>query len=171
MSGVQQQAIDILLSRHHISDPSQADFSVMNQADIVASASSVAGTLATFLTAVASISLVVGGVCIMNMMLSTVTDRTQEIGLRKAIGATRRDINVQFLAEACALTSIGGFLGVVIGYLVSFGLTYIGVIQTQVSLSSVLLALCVATFTGIVFGYYPASKASRLNPVDALRFE
>ncbi|MFH1170652.1 MAG: FtsX-like permease family protein, partial [Candidatus Vogelbacteria bacterium] len=108
---------------------------------------------------------------IMNMMLTTVTERTREIGLRKAIGAKRRDINRQFLVEAVALTFIGGFLGVILGWLIAAGVTYLGLIQTQVSLMSVLLAFGVSTAIGIIFGYYPAQRAARLNPIDALRYE
>ena len=171
MSEVQQQITDLLLSRHHISDPQLADFSTLNQSDIVAAASSVTQTFTILLAAVAGISLVVGGIGIMNMMLTNVTERTKEIGLRKAIGAKRRDISLQFLTEAVVLTLIGGFIGVLLGWVISFGVTSLGLIQTKVSLSSVLLAFGVSTATGIVFGYYPARRAAGLNPIEALRYE
>ncbi len=171
MSAIQQQITTLLLSRHHISDPTGADFSTLNQADIVATASSVTGTFTILLAAVAGISLVVGGIGIMNMMLTTVTERTREIGLRKAIGAKKHDINKQFLIEAVMLTSIGGITGIILGWLVSFAVSYFGLLQTSVSLSSILLAFGVSAFIGIVFGYYPAKRASSLNPIDALRYE
>jgi putative ABC transport system permease protein len=168
---VQGEITSLLLDRHHISDPTLADFSTLNQADIVATASSVTGTFTTLLAAVAGISLLVGGIGIMNMMLTTVTERTREIGLRKAIGAKKRDINLQFLIEAVMLTFIGGVVGVVLGWLISFAVTKLGILQAQVSFSSVLLAFGVSAFIGIVFGYYPAKRASDLNPIEALRFE
>jgi ABC-type antimicrobial peptide transport system permease subunit len=104
-------------------------------------------------------------------MLTTVTERTKEIGLRKAIGAKRRDINLQFLTEAVMLTLIGGILGVILGFTISFIVTYFGILQTKVSLSSTLLAFGVSAVIGIIFGYYPARRASQLNPIDALRYE
>ena len=171
MTSLQQEVTELLLERHHISDPQLADFSVLNQEDIVAAASSVTSTFTMLLAAVAGISLVVGGIGIMNMMLTTVTERTREIGLRKAIGAKRRDINIQFLTEAVALTFIGGVIGVILGWLVSFLVTYFGVIQAQVSLYSVIIAFSVSTIIGVIFGYYPARRAARLNPIEALRYE
>jgi len=167
---VQADITSILLTRHN-KDESSADFSTMNQADIVATASSVTGTFTTLLAAVAGISLVVGGIGIMNMMLTTVTERTREIGLRKAIGAKRKDINRQFLIEAVMLTFIGGVLGVLLGWGISLGVSALGILQTKVSLSSVLLAFGVSAFIGIVFGYYPAQRASKLSPIEALRYE
>ncbi|MBP9748750.1 ABC transporter permease [Patescibacteria group bacterium] len=171
MSSIQQEITDLLLSRHHINDPQLADFSTLNQADIVATASSVTQTFTTLLGAVAGISLVVGGIGIMNMMLTTVTERTKEIGLRKAIGAKRRDINRQFLLEAIMLTLIGGGIGVALGWGISYGVSRLGIIQTSVSLSSIALAFGVSAAIGIVFGYYPARRAAALNPIQALRYE
>lgn len=171
MSQVQNDVTTILLDRHHISDPNMADFNVLNQASIVSAASSVTSTFTALLAAVAGISLIVGGIGIMNMMLTTVTERTKEIGLRKAIGATRRDINIQFLSEATALTVIGGMIGVTLGWAASYTVTKLGILQTSVSISSVLLAFGVSAGIGIVFGYYPARRASRLNPIEALRYE
>ena len=171
MTQVQNDVTNLLLERHNISDPTQADFNVLNQASIVSAASSVTGTFTLLLGAVAGISLVVGGIGIMNMMLTTVTERTREIGLRKAIGAKRRDINTQFLTEAVALTVIGGAIGVFLGWLVAYAVTYFGILQASISMSSVLLAFGVSAAIGIVFGYYPARRASRLNPIEALRYE
>jgi putative ABC transport system permease protein len=168
---VQDDTTALLLDLHHIADPTLADFSTINQADIIATAGSVTGTLTILLGAVAGISLIVGGIGIMNMMLTTVTERTKEIGLRKAIGARRRDISAQFLAEAVALTFIGGAIGAALGWAICYGITATGLLATSVSPMSVLLAFGVSAAIGIVFGYYPARRASLLNPIDALRYE
>lgn len=168
---VQNDITTLLLTRHNISDPTKTDFNVLNEASIIATASSVTGTFTTLLAAVAGISLVVGGIGIMNMMLTTVTERTREIGLRKAIGAKKKDINRQFLVEAIMLTFIGGVIGVILGWLISFGVTYLGILQASVSVSSIILAFCVSAGIGIIFGYYPARRAANLNPIDALRYE
>jgi len=171
MTMLQEEITTLLLSRHKITDPTLADFSTLNQADIVATASSVTSTFTLLLSAIAGISLLVGGIGIMNMMLTTVTERTKEIGLRKAIGAKSRDINMQFLSEAVMLTFLGGVIGVFLGWSVSTLLTISGILQTTVSLSSVLLAFGVSALIGIIFGYYPARRAGRLNPIEALRYE
>ena len=168
---VQNDITTLLLARHNISDPTKQDFNVLNEASIIATASSVTGTFTTLLAAVAGISLLVGGIGIMNMMLTTVTERTREIGLRKAIGAKKRDINKQFLVEAIMLTFIGGVIGVILGWLIAFGVTYLGILQASVSVSSIILAFSVSALIGIVFGYYPARRAAQLNPIDALRYE
>lgn len=171
MTELQTQITELLLERHNIADSASADFSVMNQADIVASASSIASTLTLLLGAIAGISLVVGGIGIMNMMLTNVTERTREIGLRKAIGAKRREISLQFLAEAIMLTFLGGLIGITLGWLVALGVKQFGNIATEVSLTSVLLAFGVSALIGIVFGFYPAQRAAALNPIEALRYE
>ena len=171
MVQVQDDITTLLLSRHRISDSTQADFTVLNQADILASASSIAGTLTLLLAAISGISLLVGGIGIMNMMLTTVTERTKEIGLRKAIGAKRNDISMQFLAEATALTLIGGIIGILLGSGVSFAVNYLGLLSTTVSFSAIALAFGVSAAIGIIFGWYPARRASLLNPIEALRYE
>ena len=171
MVELQAQITGLLLDKHNISNPELADFSTLNQADIVATASSVTDTFTILLAAVAGISLIVGGIGIMNMMLTTVTERTREIGIRKAIGAKRQDISRQFLSEAVLLTFIGGFIGIVFGWTISMLVSSFGWIATSVSLSSILLAFGVSAAIGIVFGYYPASRAAKLNPIEALRFE
>ncbi len=168
MSEVQTAVSDILTLKHRVTEP---DFSIISQEDILGTLTQVTDAFTLFLAAIASISLIVGGIGIMNMMLTTVTERTKEIGLRKAIGATRSDINKQFLVEAIILTFVGGVIGVTIGALVAYGVTSLGVIQTKVSLSSVLLAFGVSAGIGIVFGYYPARRAASLNPIEALRYE
>lgn len=171
MTDIQTQITDLLLARHKIADSAQADFSIMNQSDIIATASSVTGTFTILLAAIAGISLIVGGIGIMNMMLTIVTERTREIGLRKAVGAKQKDISMQFLAEAVMLTFVGGAIGIFLGWLIAFGISSSGLMTTSVTLSSVLLAFGVSAGIGIVFGYYPARRAAALNPIDALRYE
>lgn len=161
----------LLFASHGITNSEDADFMIMNQSDIVETASSVTGTLTVLLGAVAGISLIVGGIGIMNMMLTTVTERTREIGLRKAIGAKRGEISKQFLLEAVALTFIGGVIGIVLGIIISWAVENFFSTTTQVSNFSILLAFGVSALIGIVFGYYPAKRASRLNPIEALRYE
>ncbi|MEK7063723.1 MAG: ABC transporter permease [Patescibacteria group bacterium] len=171
MATVQADITALLRARHNIAEDEEADFSVLNQADILSSASSITATLTYLLAAIGGISLIVGGIGIMNMMLTTVTERTREIGLRKAIGAKRRDISIQFLAEAVALTMIGGVVGILLGWGISFGVNATGLVTTTVTLTSVLLAVGVSGATGIIFGWYPARRAARLNPIEALRYE
>ncbi len=168
---VQQDITSLLTTRHKIRSNQALDFNTLNQADIAATASSITGIFTILLGSVAGISLLVGGIGIMNMMLTTVTERTREIGLRKAIGAKRKDISLQFLVEAIALTFTGGVIGVILGWAISFGISYFGVLQAQVSLFSVLLAFSVSAAIGIIFGYYPAQRAAKLNPIEALRYE
>ena len=171
MKEAQQQVTDLLMTRHHITDSTLADFNTMNLADLVSTVSSVTGTFTLLLAAIAGISLVVGGIGIMNMMLTTVTERTKEIGLRKSVGAKKKDISLQFLAEAVMLTFSGGVIGVALGWLIAYGISATGILQTSISLSSVLLAFGVSAGIGILFGYYPATRAAALNPIDALRYE
>jgi putative ABC transport system permease protein len=171
MQSVQNQVNTILLKSHHITDPALADFRIMNQADIVATASTITSTLTALLGAVAGISLIVGGIGIMNMMLTSVTERTREIGLRKAIGAKRADISFQFLVEAVVLTFIGGVIGIILGWIISTLVEPYAGFTTQISSSSVMLAVGVSAAIGIVFGYYPARRASKMNAIVALRYE
>lgn len=172
MSAVQQGISDLLLMRHKISDPAQADFSLLNQNDIIATATSVTGTFTILLSSIAGISLLVGGIGIMNMMLTNVTERTREIGLRKAVGTKKLYINLQFLSEAVALTFLGGMAGIVIGWGASLAVTkFVPSLTTQISTSSIFLAFGVSAIVGIVFGFYPARRAANLNPIEALRYE
>jgi putative ABC transport system permease protein len=171
MTQVQNDITTLLLQRHNISDPTQADFSVLNQASIVSTASSVTGTFTTLLAAIAAISLLVGGIGIMNMMLTTVTERTREIGLRKAIGAKKNDITLQFLAESVMLTFTGGLIGIILGWLAATVISLATGVATSVSIPYILLAFFVSAGIGIIFGYYPARRAAGLNPIEALRYE
>jgi putative ABC transport system permease protein len=171
MTDVQNQITELLLERHKISDATQADFSIMNQSDIVSAASSITGTFTTLLASIAGISLLVGGIGIMNMMLTTVTERTREIGLRQAIGAEKSVIVLQFLGEAILLTVLGGFIGILLGWGIARLIAMFASTQTVVSWSSVVLAFGVSAGIGLVFGYYPARRAAKLNPIEALRYE
>lgn len=171
MAAVQQTVTDLLLDRHHLSSMDQADFTVLNQSDLVSAASSITDTFTVLLASIAGISLLVGGIGIMNMMLTTVTERTREIGLRQAIGAEKEEIVGQFLGEAILLTLLGGGLGILLGYTVAELIKRVTQIPTTVSSRSVLLAFGVSAVIGLIFGFYPARRASQLNPIQALRYE
>ncbi len=171
MDSVQIGITDLLLRLHNISDPLMADFGVISQEDILEATASITDTMTILLAAIAGISLVVGGIGIMNMMMTTVTERTREIGLRKAIGAKRSDISFQFLSEAVMLTFIGGAAGIVLGVLISMGIAFFSGMVIKISLFSIILAFSVSAGIGIGFGYWPAQKAAKLNPIEALRYE
>ena len=161
----------LLLERHRIKNPQQADFSIMSQEDILGTAEQVTSIFTTLLSGIAAISLVVGGIGIMNIMLVTVTERTREIGLKKALGAKKKLITAQFLLEAVVITFVGGLIGIFLGAVTSFLIsTSMGLVFT-LSLLSVLLAFGVSAGIGILFGWYPAKKAANLAPIDALRYE
>lgn len=171
MTTVQAQIKQLLLSRHGIADQSKADFSIMNQNDILETASSITGTLTLLLSSIAGISLLVGGIGIMNMMLTTVTERTKEIGLRKAVGTKKIHISLQFISEAVALTFLGGTIGIVLGWISAWGITKFAGFDTQMSSWSIFLAFGVSALVGIIFGYYPARRAANLSPMEALKYE
>ena len=161
----------LLLARHKLDNPSEADFLIFSQNDILNTASSVTGTFTTLLGGIAAISLLVGGIGIMNIMLVTVTERTREIGLRKALGAQKKVIITQFLIEAVMLTIIGGLIGMGFGIGISFALSKVMNVPFVISGSSIVLAIGVSGGIGILFGWYPARKASNLQPIEALRYE
>ncbi len=171
MVTAQDQIGYFLLSRHKIKDPTKADFRIINQGDILNTASSITGIFTSLLSGIAAISLLVGGIGIMNIMLVTVTERTREVGLRKALGAKKKTIITQFLTEAIILTVLGGFLGMILGILISFVLSKVMNLPFTISVSSVALAIGVSGIIGIIFGWYPAKKASDLQPIEALRYE
>lgn len=171
MTQAQADIQEVLLETHKIASINDADFRIMNQNEIISTASSITGTITILLSSIAGISLLVGGIGIMNMMLTTVTERTREIGLRKAVGVRKFYINMQFLAEAITLTFIGGVTGVILGFVASYLLTVFFSLSSSISLSSVLLSFGVSAAVGIVFGFYPARRAANLSPIEALRYE
>jgi len=171
MTAAQDEVGYFLLGLHKITDPAKADFSIISQQDMVNTITSVTGTFTTLLAGVAAISLIVGGIGIMNIMLVTVTERTREIGLRKALGAKKKTITTQFLIESIILTFTGGIIGIIIGILTSFIISQITKSLFVVSPTSVFLAFIVSAAIGILFGWYPAKKAANLQPIEALRYE
>jgi putative ABC transport system permease protein len=165
---------NILLVRHKITDPQSADFTVTNQNDTLAALNQITGTFTLLLGAIGGISLLVGGIGIMNIMLVTVNERTREIGIRKAVGARRRDIMWQFLIESISLTGIGGVLGILLGWAITQAVERIPQAQGLTLLitpGTVIIAVGVSVAIGIVFGLYPAMRAARLHPIQALRYE
>jgi putative ABC transport system permease protein len=171
MMQAQEEIGNLLLLRHKIKDPDQADFRIMSQEDILSTMTQITDTFTTLLSGIAAISLVVGGIGIMNIMLVTVTERTREIGLRKALGAKGKVITTQFLIEAVMVTFIGGIIGTIIGIAISYFLSSAMSLPFVFSIQSILLAFGVSAGVGILFGWYPAQKAAKLEPVDALRYE
>ncbi len=177
-SDAMQQTTDdtfnLLLARHKITDPQSADFTVTNQNDTLSALSAVTGTFTLLLGAIGGISLLVGGIGIMNIMLVTVNERTREIGIRKAVGARRRDIMWQFLIESVALTGLGGVLGIILGWSITQAVERIPQaqgLQLLITPATVIIAVGVSVGIGVVFGLYPAMRAARMHPIQALRYE
>lgn len=161
----------VLLDRHKIASPTNADFTIISQNDILSTVSSVTGTFTALLSGIAAISLIVGGIGIMNIMLVTVTERTREIGLRKALGAKKKNIIAQFLIESIILTFVGGVIGMLVGVLASYGISKVISLPFTIAIGSIALAMGVSGAIGIIFGWYPAQKAANLQPIEALRYE
>ena len=175
VSEASTQVSNILRMRHHVA-VGQEDFSIFNQQDLAQTASSIIGVLTIFLGGIAAISLLVGGIGIMNIMLVSVTERTREIGLRKAVGARNRDILLQFLIESLILSLLGGVMGILLGWLIALIIGRIASasgtsLTPAVSLNAILLATLFSAAVGLFFGIYPARRAAQLEPVEALRYE
>jgi len=167
----EQQIHELLRQRHRLQPNEDDDFALRNLSEILESQQAASRVLSLLLAAIASVSLVVGGIGIMNIMLVSVTERTREIGLRRAVGAHRRDILSQFLVEAVIVSLAGGLIGIAVGIIASYVIGYLFEWQALVSLSGILPAFLFAGAVGIFFGYYPARKASLLRPIEALRYE
>jgi putative ABC transport system permease protein len=168
---VQADTQQLLEQRHNIASGGTDDFSIRNQNQLIQTVQGVATTLTFLLVGVAAVSLLVGGIGIMNIMLVSVTERTREIGIRSALGARRRDILAQFLIEAVVLSAVGGLLGVLLGIAGAIEVSKLGSLPELISPYSVSLAFGFAAVVGILFGFYPAWRASRLDPIVALRVE
>ena len=168
---VVEEITSLLRTRHRLGPNVDDDFSIISMEEISSMLSEATGTLTLLLGAIAAISLLVGGIGVMNIMLVSVLERTREIGIRKALGARERDIWGQFLIEAVFLTLAGGIIGVILGWVVSAAVNTTGLMTTVVTIDIVILAVSVAVGIGLFFGFYPAWNASRLNPIDALRAE
>ena len=166
-----QEADQLLLQTHHDASPTAADFSIQTNSQFLTTAEQTATTLTILLASIATISLLVGGIGVMNIMLVSVTERTAEIGLRKALGATPRDLRRQFLIEASTLSFVGGVLGVGAGLIVAVLLPRLTNVAVTVTLEPVVIAVVVAGAIGLIFGIVPAARAARLAPIDALRGE
>jgi len=172
MDAAQQQITELMRERRGIKYLAQDDFSIISQNDIISVFGDILGALTIFLGAIAAISLLVGGIGIMNIMLVSVTERTREIGLRKAVGAKRADVLLQFLIEAVTLAVVGGVIGILLGWGMAFGVsTAFDAFDAVVGVDAVLTSLIFSMAVGLFFGIYPAYRASRLNPIDALRYE
>ncbi len=171
MIDAQNEVGYLLLARHKIADVTQADFSIFSQADILSTATQTTSVFTALLSGVAAISLLVGGIGIMNIMLVTVTERTREIGLRKALGAKKSTIITQFLIESIILTCMGGVLGICIGIGLSYVFSLFLSSAFVLSIPAIALALGVSMGIGVLFGWYPANKAANLQPIEALRYE
>jgi putative ABC transport system permease protein len=171
VDSVEAQITSVLTMRHELGADESADFTVMSQAEMLDMADEVSGTLTMFLGAIAGISLVVGGIGIMNIMLVSVTERTREVGLRKAVGARRADILSQFMMEAIVLSVLGGIIGVLTGLGVAKLVDVLGLMRAVPSPLAAVLALGAALAVGVFFGIYPANRAAALSPIEALRYE
>ena len=171
MEAATQQIERLLRQRHRLRPDQESDFNVRSQTEILSMMQETSKTFTLLLAGIASVSLLVGGIGIMNIMLVSVTERTREIGIRKALGARRQDILLQFLIEAVVLSVIGGLIGISLGLGGARLMTTLFGFKTLTTLKSILVAFCFAGAIGIFFGLYPASKASRLDPIEALRYE
>ena len=170
-AAAQDQMTNLLRQRHHIQGTQDDDFSIRDMTEVFKAQESSASVMSILLAAIASVSLVVGGIGIMNIMLVSVTERTKEIGLRQAVGAKTKDILAQFLVEAVTLSVAGGIVGIILGLTASGLISYFADWSTVVSPGSILLAFVFSALVGVSFGYYPARKAAFMDPIQALHYE
>jgi len=171
MNDVQTEIEELLRTRHKTLASEESDFRIRNQAEIISQVNTVTQTLTYLLAGVAAVSLLVGGIGIMNIMLVSVSERTREIGIRKAIGAKKKDILIQFLFESIMVSFTGGFIGILTGYLLSYLTSTAAGFNTNVTMSSIIISFGFSISIGLFFGIYPANKAANLKPIEALRYE
>lgn len=171
MTQAQADTTSTLRAQHNLRPSESDDFRITSQSDILSTAQAVSGSMTALLSGIAAISLIVGGIGVMNIMLVSVTERTREIGIRKAIGAKKRDILRQFLIEAVTLSLFGGVIGILLGIGAALAVSKLGGMATAITISPVLYAFLTSTAVGVIFGVYPARKAAQLKPIDALRYE
>jgi putative ABC transport system permease protein len=171
MQAAEEQMTVLLRQRHHLAPNQDDDFTIRNLEDVFAAQESSARVMAVLLAVIASVSLIVGGIGIMNIMLVSVTERTREIGLRQAVGARTGDLLLQFLVEAVAISVLGGIVGIGVGILAATLISHLAHWATVLSAGSIIMAFAFSALVGVFFGYYPARKAALLDPIEALRYE
>jgi putative ABC transport system permease protein len=171
MAAAQQEITSMLRQRHRLGDRAEDDFNILNQKEIADTVRSVSSVITLLLGAIGGMSLLVGGIGIMNIMLVSVTERTREVGIRNAVGGQTTDIMLQFLIEAITLSLLGGLIGVLVGFGASKMVAVVADFRAIVSSGSIILAFGVCFVVGVFFGFYPARKAAALDPIEALRYE
>jgi putative ABC transport system permease protein len=171
MDRTQEEARTLMRARRHLTRNEEDTFGILASASLMDLWNQLTGAIAASMVGIVSVFLVIGGVVIMNVMLASVTERTREVGIRKSLGARRRDIMMQFLLEASVMAAVGGVIGILLAYVVTLAVRFITALPATVPISAVAIALVVSTAVGLFFGVYPARKAARLDPIEALRFE